>query len=151
MIYIVYIYNNVYSIYLTFPFLCRFFHASNFVRRRNLKFSFEFTALPLTRVYQDKTAQNWQSFVRYSWTKSAEICRQKWLEFSGVHITEKKYARNFLICEIRCWKIQNKLEERACGALYLPSFSKGSKSDRRKCLPDFATTGLITDRQRKTF
>ena len=123
------------------------------MRSRNLKFSFEFTALPHSRVYQDKVAENCQfsSLIRYSWTKFGEICRPKWLEFSGVHITEKKYARNFLICEICCWKIRNKLEDGrgACdviAALYLPSLSKGSegfrkvpraKTCRGKCLPDW--------------
>ena len=115
-----------------------------------------------TRVYQDKVAQNCQfsSLVRYSWTKFGEICRPKWLEFSGVHITEKKYARNFLICEIRCWKIQSKLEEgRACdviAALYLPSLSKGSKGfskvRRSKTWKMFArlwSTGLITDQRQR--
>ena len=35
-----------------------------------------------------------------SWTKFGEIFRPKWLEFSCVHIMEKKHARNFLICKI---------------------------------------------------
>ena len=151
------------------PFLCRFPH-TNFelcgVRSRNLKSPFEFTALPVAtqRFIKTKLLQiaNFRPRFWYSWTKFGKICRPKWLEFSSVHITEKKYARNFLICEIRCWKIQSKLEEgRACdviAALYLPSLSKGSKGfpkvRRSKTWKMFArlwSTGLITDqRQRKS-
>ena len=128
--------------------------------------AFEFTALPVAtqRFIKTKLLQiaNFRPRFWYSWTKFGKICRPKWLEFSSVHITEKKYARNFLICEIRCWKIQSKLEEgRACdviAALYLPSLSKGSKGfpkvRRSKTWKMFArlwSTGLITDqRQRKS-
>ena len=111
-----------------------------------------------TRVYQDKVAQNCQfsSLVRYSWTKFGEICRPKWLEFSGVHITEKKYARNFLICECRSWKIRNKWRSdlwcycRVVFAKFLFQRFRGlSKGSKNVCQTQ--PTGLITDRQRKTF
>ena len=98
-----------------------------------------------TRVYQDKVAQNCQfsSLVRYSWTKFGEICRPKWLEFSGVHITEKKYARNFLICECRSWKIRNKWRSdlwcycRVVFAKFLSQPKVPRAFERfEKCLPD---------------
>ena len=149
------------------PCLCRF-PRTNFelcgVRSRNLKSPFEFTALPVAtqRFIKTKLLQiaNFRPRFWYSWTKFGKICRPKWLEFSSVHITEKKYARNFLICEIRCWKIQSKLEEgRACdviAALYLPSLSKGSKGfpkvRRSKTWKMFArlwSTGLITDQRQR--